>query len=208
MKIHMQQKEKNKERPYAMRHKSHKAIIFSGSSGAGKTTITNHLLKSNASMRFSVSACTRSRRPHEIHGKDYHFLSVHEFKRNIAQDAFIEWEEVYAGSYYGTFKIEVARIWAEGKIAVFDMDVQGGLKLKSYFKENALAIYVKAPSLQLLTERLRKRKTESKEGIALRMDKVTNESNLAVHFDAILVNEHLQTSLAEAQALLDKFLVG
>ncbi len=191
-----------------MVYKSHKAIIFSGPSGAGKTTIAKHLLKSNARISFSVSACTRSRRPYEIHGKDYYFLSVHEFKSKIAQDAFIEWEEVYAGSYYGTFKAEVANIWAEERIAVFDIDVQGGLKLKSYFKENALAVYVKVPSLQLLTERLRKRKTESKEGMALRLDKVTDEANLAVQFDTILVNDHLPTSLAAAQALLDKFLIG
>ncbi len=201
-------KRKNKERLYAMGHNPHKAIIFSGPSGAGKTTIANHLLKSNANLKFSVSACTRSKRPHEIHGKDYYFLSVHEFKHKIVQDAFIEWKEVYAGSYYGTFKIEVANIWAEEKIAVFDMDVQGGLKLKSYFKENALAVYVKVPSLQLLTERLRKRKTESKEDIALRMDKVANENDLAMQFDVTLFNEDLPTSLAEAQALLDKFLIG
>jgi guanylate kinase len=204
----MQPKEKNKEYLCSIDNKSHRAIIFSGPSGAGKTTIAHHLLKSNASIRFSVSACTRSRRPNEIHGKDYYFLSVHEFKRKIEQDAFIEWEEVYAGSYYGTLRTEVADIWAAKRIAVFDIDVRGSLKLKSYFKGNALAVYVKVPSPQLLTERLRKRKTESQAGIALRMDKVADESNLAVQFDAILINDHLPTSLAAAQALLDKFLAS
>jgi guanylate kinase len=191
-----------------MGHKSHKAIIFSGSSGAGKTTIAKHLLKDNACLGFSVSACTRARRPHEINGKDYYFLSVDEFKRKIAQDAFIEWEEVYAGSYYGTLKTELASIWAAEQAAVLNIAVHGGLKLKSYFKEDALAVYVKVPSLQVLTDRLRQRKTEPEEGIALRMQKVANETSLATQFDIILCNEHLPTSLAEAQALLDKFLMG
>ena len=191
-----------------MGHKLYKAIIFSGPSGAGKTTIAKHLLKSNEGLSFSVSACTRSRRPHEIHGRDYYFLSAREFKHKIAQDAFIEWEEVYAESYYGTLKSEVANIWAKEKAAVFDIDVQGGLRLKSYFKEEALAVYVKVPSLQLLAERLRTRKTESEEGIALRMNKVGIEASLAEKFDVILTNGYLPTSLKEAQALLDKFLVG
>ncbi len=191
----------------AMRHESRKAIIFSGPSGVGKTTIARHLLNDNACLGFSVSACTRARRPHEIHSKDYYFLSVHEFKRKIAQDAFVEWEEVYSGNYYGTLKAEVTSIWAAEQAAVFDMAVQGGLKLKSLFKENALAVYVKAPSLQTLQDRLRQRNTEQEEDIALRMQKVTTETSLATQFDIILYNEHLPTSLAQAQALLDKFLI-
>jgi len=191
---------------YAMIHKSGKAIIFAGPSGAGKTTISKHLVENNEKISFSVSACTRSRRPYEMHGKDYYFLSVHEFKNKIAQDAFIEWEEVYADSYYGTLKTELAKIWAEEKIAVFDMDVQGGLRLKSYFKEDAMTVYVQVPSLQVLKERLRKRKTESEESIALRINKMASEAALAKEFDVILTNEHLPTSLAKAQALLDQFL--
>lgn len=189
-----------------MKKKSHKAIILSGPSGSGKTTIAKHLLKNNVEVGFSVSACTRARRPHEIHGKDYYFLSAHEFKRKIAQGEFIEWEEVYTGSYYGTFKTEVANIWAAGRIAVFDIDVQGGLRLKSYFKEDALAVYVEVPSLQVLKERLKRRATEPEQSIVLRTNKVVQEASLASKFDIILVNEHLQKSLADAQALLDKFL--
>ena len=189
-----------------MKEKTHKAVIFSGPSGAGKTTITRHLLKNNIAVDFSVSACTRSRRPHEIHGKDYYFLSVHEFKLKIIQGAFIEWEEVYTGDYYGTLKTEVARIWAAEQIALFDIDVQGGLRLKSYFKENALAVYIKAPSLQILKERLIKRATELEKNIILRTNKVTQEAIFASKFDVILINENLQKSLEEAQALLDKFL--
>lgn len=153
-----------------------------------------------------MSACTRSRRPHEIHGKDYYFLSTNEFELKIAQGAFIEWEEVYTGSYYGTFKTEIVNIWAAGQIALFDIDVQGGLKLKSYFQENALAVYVEAPSLHILRERLKKRATEPEQNIILRTDKVAQEANLASKFDVILTNETLQKSLAEAQALLDEFL--
>jgi guanylate kinase len=189
-----------------MRHESHKAIIFSGPSGAGKTTIARHLLDNNARLAFSVSACTRARRPYETHGRDYYFLSVHEFKRKIAQDAFMEWEEVYAGSYYGTLRTEVASIRAAEQTVVFDMAVQGSLKLKSYFKENALSVYIEAPSLQVLKDRLRQRKTEQEGDIALRIQKVTTETSLATQFDTILYNEHLPTSLVQAQVLLDKFL--
>ena len=189
-----------------MKEKIHKAVIFSGPSGSGKTTITRHLLKNNIAVDFSVSACTRSRRPHEIHGKDYYFLSVHEFKLKIIQGAFIEWEEVYPGDYYGTLKTEVARIWAAEQVALFDIDVQGGLRLKSYFKENALAVYIEAPSLQILKERLRKRATELEKNIILRTNKITQEAIFASKFDVILINANLQKSLIEAQALLDKFL--
>ena len=189
-----------------MGEKPHKAIIFAGPSGSGKNTISKHLVENNANTRFSISACTRLRRSHEIHGKDYYFLSIREFKHKIAQNAFIEWEEVYAKSYYGTLKSEVENIWAQEKAAIFDIDVLGGLKLKSYFKETALAVYIKVPSLQLLAERLRKRKTESEEDITRRMSKVTSEVALATKFDVILTNKDLLISFAEAQALLDKFL--
>ncbi|MHA7877604.1 MAG: guanylate kinase [Bacteroidota bacterium] len=189
-----------------MEYTSRKAIIFAGPSGSGKTTIARHLVVNNDNIRFSVSACTRPKRIHEVHGQDYYFLSVREFQRMIAQDAFIEWEEVYADSYYGTLKAEVDKIWAEKKTAVFDMDVQGGLRLKSYFKEDAIAIYVQVPSLKLLTERLRMRQTESEESITLRINKVASETALATKFDVILANEHLPTSLDKAQTLLEQLL--
>jgi len=178
-----------------------KAIIFAGPSGSGKTTIARHLVDSNERVLFSISACTRAKRSHEIHGKDYYFLSIREFKRKIEQEAFIEWEEVYAKHYYGTLKSEVENIWAKGKAAIFDMDVQGGLKLKSYFKEAALAVYIKVPSIQLLAERLRERKTESEEDIARRMRKATNETALAPKFDTILTNGNLSVSFAKARTL-------
>ena len=120
----------------------------------------------------------------------------------------MEWEEVYAGSYYGTFKTEVANIWNTGKAAVLDIDVQGGVQLKSYFKERALAIYVQVPSIKLLAERLRRRKTEPEAEQLLRMSKIEQEARLAEKFDVILINKHLQTTLQNAQKLLDKFLAG
>lgn len=191
-----------------MQQTSHKAIILSGPSGSGKTTIARHLLRNNADLSFSVSACTRAKRPQEVHGKDYYFLSIREFKRKIAEEAFMEWEKVYAGSYYGTFKTEVANIWNTGKAAVLDIDVQGGVQLKSYFKERALAIYVQVPSIKLLAERLRRRKTEPEAEQLLRMSKIEQEARLAEKFDVILINKHLQTTLQNAQKLLDKFLAG
>lgn len=187
---------------------SGKFIIVSGPSGVGKTTFIQHLLKTNVNYRFSVSACTRAKRPQEIHGKDYHFLSVSEFKRKIEQDEFIEWQEVYEGSYYGTLKKETEKLLKAGEIVIFDVKVQGGLQLKSYLKDRALAIYIKAPSMELLEERLRNRKTDSQESIALRMEKVELENKLATQFDVVLINNHLQTFLQEAQKILDEFLAN
>ena len=143
-----------------MHKDAQKAIILSGPSGSGKTTITNHLLSNNTDLGFAVSACTRAKRPQEIQGKDYYFTSVREFKHKIAQKAFVEWEEVYEDSYYGTLKTELADIWKMGKAVLFDTDVQGGLRLKSYLQKRALGIYVQVPSVQLLTERLKIRNTE------------------------------------------------
>lgn len=184
----------------------HKSVIFAGPSGSGKTTIARNLLAKNPSLSFSISACTRAKRPQELHGKDYYFLSEDEFKKEIAQQSFIEWEEVYDGHYYGTFKREVDRIWQEKKIAIFDMDVKGALRLKSHFQERALAVYIQVPSTQLLTERLKKRETESEEELGLRMGKAIFEAGLAEQFDTILVNKELQSTLAAAQKLVDDFL--
>ena len=189
-----------------MRQSLYKSFIFAGPSGSGKTTIARHLLRNNVDLGFSISACTRAKRPQEVHGKDYYFLSVDEFKQEIAQQSFIEWEEVYKGHYYGTLKKEVNGIWSQGKAAVFDMDVQGALQLKSYFKERALAVYIQAPSVELLTERLTKRKTESEETLRLRLSKEVHEAYSADQFDVILVNERLKSTLQAAQKLVDDFL--
>ena len=183
-----------------------KALIFSAPSGSGKTTIVKHLLDSNPSLGFSISASTRDRRGRtESHGKDYYFLSPEEFKHKIDADEFIEWEEVYAGNFYGTLKSEIDRIWAAGKDVIFDVDVKGGLNLKKYFGDKALAIFVKVPSIEVLKARLNDRGTETEESLSRRLFKANFEMSFQDQFDVVLVNEHLHTSLTEAQRLYDNF---
>lgn len=183
-----------------------KALIFSAPSGSGKTTIVKHLLKNNPDLGFSISASTRDKRGRiEEDGKDYHFLSPEEFKRKIDQDEFIEWEEVYAGNFYGTLKSEIERIWAEGRNVIFDVDVKGGINLKKYFGDKALAIFVKVPSLDLLRQRLNERGTETEESLSRRVFKAQFEMTFQDKFDVVLVNEELQKSLSEAQYLYEEF---
>lgn len=185
-----------------------KAIIFSAPSGSGKTTIVKHLLENNHDLGFSISASTRDKRGRkEQDGKDYYFLSPEEFKKKIDNDEFIEWEEVYEGNYYGTLKSEIQRIWNEGKNVIFDVDVKGGLALKKYFGENALAIFVKVPSLEILEQRLVGRGTESHASLSQRLFKAKFEMTFADKFDVVLVNENLEKSLAEAQGLYNEFKV-
>lgn len=183
-----------------------KAIIFSAPSGSGKTTIVKHLLKTNPDLGFSISASTRDKRGRtEQHGKDYYFLTPLEFKKKIDNDEFVEWEEVYEGNFYGTLKSEIDRIWHEGRNVIFDVDVKGGLALKKYFGHQALAIFVKVPSVEVLKERLHDRGTESPESLSRRLFKAQFEMTFQDQFDVVLVNENLETSLAEAQRLYDDF---
>ncbi|HEY9007586.1 guanylate kinase [Ohtaekwangia sp.] len=183
-----------------------KALIFSAPSGSGKTTIVKHLLATNPDLGFSISASTRDKRGRtEQHGKDYYFLTPEEFKKKIDEDAFIEWEEVYAGNFYGTLKSEIERIWKEGKDVIFDVDVKGGLNLKKYFGDKALAIFVKVPSIEVLKERLNDRGTESPESLSRRLFKANFEMSFQDKFDVVLVNETLDKSLAEAQQLYNNF---
>ena len=185
---------------------SGKAIIFSAPSGSGKTTIVKHLLNNNADLGFSISASTRDRRGRtEENGKDYYFLTPEEFKKKIDRDEFIEWEEVYAGNFYGTLKSEIQRIWDEGRNVIFDVDVKGGINLKKYFGEKALAVFVKVPSIEVLTERLKERGTESEESLSRRLFKAKFEMTFQDKFDVVLVNKDLNKSLAEAQQLYDQF---
>jgi guanylate kinase len=184
-----------------------KAIIFSAPSGSGKTTIVRHLLETNENLGFSISACTRDKRGrNEQNGKDYYFLSPEEFKSRIDKDEFIEWEEVYAGNFYGTLKSEIERIWAQGKHVIFDVDVKGGLHLKEYFKEKALAVFVRVPSLEVLEQRLHDRKTDSSSSISQRLFKAKFEMGFEDKFDVTLVNEDLNESLEKAQDLVDGFI--
>lgn len=183
-----------------------KALIFSAPSGSGKTTLVHYLLQRNPTLGFSISASTRDRRGRtEQHGKDYYFLTPEEFKKRIDNDEFVEWEEVYAGNFYGTLKSEVERIWSEGKDVIFDVDVKGGLNLKKYFGDKALSIFVKVPSIEVLEERLRKRSTESDASLSQRLFKAKFEMKFQDDFDIVLVNEDLTRSCAEAQRLYDEF---
>lgn len=183
-----------------------KCIIFSAPSGAGKTTIVRHLLSKESGLAFSVSACSREPRGNEVDGKDYHFLGIEGFKSKIAEDAFVEWEEVYENNFYGTLKSEIDRIWSDGKAVVFDVDVVGGLNLKKQFGSQALAVFVQPPSIEELENRLRSRSTESEEKIQLRMSKAREELAHAVGFDVVLHNVHLDEACAEAETLVSNFL--
>src|SRR3990170_568219 len=173
-----------------------KAIIFSAPSGSGKTTIVKHLLKRNSDLGFSISASTRDKRGRtEQNGKDYYFLTPADFKKKIDNNEFVEWEEVYEGNFYGTLKSEIDRIWKSGKNVIFDVDVKGGLNLKRYFGDKALAIFVKVPSIEVLKDRLHDRGTETEESLSRRLFKAEFEMGFSDKFDVVLENENLDKSL-------------
>lgn len=183
-----------------------KCIIFSAPSGAGKTTIVHHLLKQVPGLEFSISACSRSPRPNESDGKDYYFLGIDGFRQRIAEDAFVEWEEVYTDHFYGTLRSEIERIWKNGNAVIFDVDVIGGLNLKRFFGEKALAVFVQPPSVEELEKRLRYRSTETEEKIQQRMAKSRKELAYSVDFDTVLVNDDLHKACTEAERLVSAFL--
>ncbi|HLL96387.1 MAG TPA: guanylate kinase [Spirosoma sp.] len=184
-----------------------KLIIFSAPSGSGKTTIVRHLLAKNDNLGFSISACTRDRRGRsEQHGKDYYFLTPEEFKQKIDKDEFVEWEEVYIGAFYGTLKAEIQRLWDSGKHVLFDVDVQGGIKLKEYYGDKALAVFVKVPDEETLRQRLIGRGSETEESLSKRLFKVHFEMSFQDQFDVVLVNDDLEKSLQKAQKLVDAFI--
>lgn len=184
-----------------------KLIIFSAPSGSGKTTIVRHLLnKYTQQLAFSVSACTRPRREYEIDGKDYYFLTLQDFRQKIADQQFAEWEEVYAGNYYGTLKAEIQRLWDEGKHVLFDVDVKGGLKLKEAYGDAALAVFVKVTSDDEIKRRLSGRGTETAETLATRLAKVRYEQSFEHEFDVVLINDELDETLAKAEDLVQAFI--
>ncbi len=183
-----------------------KLIIFSAPSGAGKTTIVQHLLGKIPNLEFSVSATTRKPRGDEKSVKDYYFISKEEFLHRIAKKQFVEFEEVYSGTFYGTLRTEIERIWREGKTVIFDIDVEGGLHLKRKYDGQALAIFVQPPSLEVLKQRLAGRGTDSEEKLHERFIKAEKELNYAPQFDIILKNHDLQTACREAEDLVRKFI--
>jgi guanylate kinase len=182
-----------------------RVLIFSAPSGAGKTTVVRHLLKKFPFLGFSISATSRKARGEEINGREYFFLSKEEFKHKIEVGEFVEYEEVYTGFYYGTLKTEVERIWSEGKIIVFDIDVKGAVNLKKEYGKSALAVYVKPPSIEVLRERLITRRTDTPEAIERRVAKAKEELSYERFFDEVLINEHLENCLLEAEKLVNKF---
>ena len=185
---------------------SNKVIIFSAPSGSGKSTIVSHILKLHPEMEFSVSATSRAPRGQERNGIEYHFFTADEFRKMIAEDKFVEYEEVYAGSFYGTLKSEVQRIWDKGHVIIFDVDVKGGVNLKKYFGDKALSVFIQAPSVEELRKRLIARGTDSAEAIEKRVAKAAEEMTYADKFDSIIVNDDLQTAYNEADTLVDSFL--
>ena len=186
---------------------SHKLIIITAPSGAGKTSITKHLLKTfPAQLAFSISAATRQKRNYEEDGVDYHFMSVDEFKEKIQNQSFVEWEMVYEGKYYGTLKSEIHRIWKGEKIPLLDIDVQGAVHVRQQHPEQTLSIFIEPPSVEELKRRLNSRGTETSESLATRVNKATYELSFKDHFHKVIVNNDLDKACKEAEMIVRAFI--
>ena len=183
-----------------------KSILITAPSGAGKTTLVKKLLLDFPQLVFSISAATREPREHESNGVDYHFMTDTMFKNRIENNEFIEWEEVYQGSFYGTPKSEIDRIYGLGKVPIFDIDIMGAMSVKKILCNDVLSIFIAAPSLQVLEERLRKRHTETEEKIQMRLNKAISEMKFANFFDKKIINDELNVAYAELKGLVDKYL--
>ena len=186
--------------------KQGKLFVFSAPSGSGKTTLVRHLLAQDIPLGFSISATSRQARGAEIEGTDYHFLSLSDFKQNIAKGAFVEYEEVYSGVFYGTLKSELEHLWKLGKHVLFDIDVKGGLRIKEQYPKQTLAIYVKPPSKEAIEERLRGRGTESEDAIKTRLNRADEELSFATRFDIIIINDDLDKAKKEVVRLVQAFI--
>ena len=183
-----------------------KVIIFSAPSGSGKSTIVNHILSLYPELEFSVSATSRAPRGREQDGREYYFFTADRFREMIEEGKFVEYEEVYPGSFYGTLKSEVERIWQKGHVIIFDVDVKGGVNLKRIFGDKALSVFISAPSVEVLRDRLEKRATDSPEAIAGRVAKAAEEMTYAGQFDYVLVNDNLEKAYAEADRVIGGFI--
>ena len=184
-----------------------KIIIFSAPSGSGKSTIIRHLLQeADLNLAFSISTTSRAPRGVEKDGVEYYFITAEDFKRKIAENAFVEWEEVYAGNYYGTYQSEIDRLSSQGKNIIFDLDVFGGINLKKHFGAQALSIFIQPPTLQELRRRLEHRNTETVEKIEMRIAKAQYEMEQAIYFDKVIINDDLSQSVAEALQMVRNFL--
>lgn len=186
--------------------KEGKLFVFSAPSGSGKTTLVKHLLTENLPLGFSISATSRKPRGKEKNGIDYHFLSSSDFQNKIKENAFIEYEEVYNGIFYGTLKSELKRLWAQGKHVLFDIDVKGGINIKKQYPQNTLALFIQPPSKKILEERLRGRGTESEDNIQMRLARAEEEMSFAVQFDSVIINDHLETAKKEVVRQVRRFI--
>ena len=184
-----------------------KAIIISAPSGAGKTTLVKRLLETGLPIEFSISACSRKPRENEINGKDYYFLTIDEFKTQIQNSSFIEWEEVYENNFYGTLKKEIDDIWKMEKHVIFDVDVKGGISLKKYFGKNAISIFINPPSLKTLIERLVKRNTENVASISSRIEKSKKEMKYINEFDCVVENDDLSDATKNIIRVVEEFII-
>ncbi|MBZ0206452.1 MAG: guanylate kinase [Flavobacteriales bacterium] len=183
-----------------------KCIIVSAPSGAGKTTIVRHLLGRDLGLDFSISATSRPKREYERDGHDYFFLTAEEFRQRIAEDAFVEWEEVYPGRFYGTLRSEIERIWKAGRSPIFDVDVVGGLRLKEIFGDRALSLFVSPPTIAALEQRLLLRGTETPETLRIRVDKASHELTFTLHYDHVVINDDMHQACEEAYEAVRGFL--
>ncbi len=183
-----------------------KIIVITAPSGAGKTSITKHLLKTFPDkLAFSISAATRKARGNEKNGSDYYFMSEEEFTNKIQHGEFLEWEMVYEGKYYGTLKSELARIWSHGKVPVLDIDVKGAIHVQQQYPETTLSLFIDPPGVDELKRRLQSRGTESEDSLNARVNKASYELSFKDHFDHIIVNDNLEKALGEAEAIVKSF---
>ena len=191
---------------YYTKQGKNKLVVFSAPSGSGKTTVVRHLLNVIPDLEFSISATTRPMRAGEKHGQDYYFYTNEEFQAAIEKNAFIEYEEVYKGVNYGTLKTEVHRLWEEGKTVIFDLDVEGGLTIKKYYGEQALALFLRPPSVDILIGRLRSRNTENEEQLTMRIAKVHSELKFEQLFEKVMVKDVLSDTFVNAESIVTSFL--
>jgi len=183
-----------------------KLVIFAGPSGTGKTTIVRHILSVFPRLAFSISATSRPMRKNEKDTEDYYFLTQQQFREKIDKGEFIEWEEVYPGSFYGTLQTEVERLWKAGKHVIFDIDVKGALNLKKHFPDNSITIFIEPPSVQTLEQRLRDRNTETQEILEQRIGKAKEELTYAPQFDKVIQNIELDKAFADAEKVVGDFI--
>lgn len=183
-----------------------KVVIISAPSGAGKTTLVKYLLQQFPQLEFSISACSRPKRPTEQNGVDYYFISIDEFKRLISENKFIEWEEVYPGQFYGTLKSEIERIWNKNHIVLFDVDVKGGINLKKIFQQQSISIFIAPPSIEELEKRLKERGTESEQSLKTRIEKAKYELTFAPQFDYIIINDKLNVAKKELFDIISNYI--